>query len=48
LLLADLSVVQGQRDLSLRDDFNWQWPETARVATLSQRIASKAPTGFFR
>jgi hypothetical protein len=39
---------KGQRDLSLRNDFNRQQLETARIATLSQQIASRGPTGFFR
>ena len=30
---------KGQRDLSLRNDFNRQWPETAGIATLSQQMA---------
>jgi hypothetical protein len=30
---------KGQRDLSLGNDFNRQWLETARIATLSQQIA---------
>jgi hypothetical protein len=30
---------KGQRSLSLRNDFNLQWPETTRIATLSQQMA---------
>jgi hypothetical protein len=28
---------KGQRDLSLRNEFNLHWPEIARTATLSQQ-----------
>jgi hypothetical protein len=39
---------KGQCGLSLRNDFNQQWPETARIATLSQRIAlTRGPNSFF-
>jgi hypothetical protein len=38
---------KGQRDLSLRNDFNRQWLETARIATLSQQIASRGPNKNF-
>jgi hypothetical protein len=34
-----LHSFKGQRDLSFRNDFNQQWPETARIATLSQQMA---------
>jgi hypothetical protein len=31
----------------LRNDFNQQWLETARIATLSQQIALRGPNGIF-
>jgi hypothetical protein len=33
---------KGQRDLSVRSNFNRQWLKTARIATLSQQIALRA------
>jgi hypothetical protein len=38
---------KGQRDLSLGNDFNRQWLETARIATLSQQIAQRGPNRIF-
>jgi hypothetical protein len=40
-------VFKGQRDLSPRNDFNWLWLETARIATLSQQTAAKGPDSIF-
>jgi hypothetical protein len=39
---------KGQRNLSLRNDFNQQLLETARIATLSQQIAlGRGPNSIF-
>jgi hypothetical protein len=39
---------KGQRNLSLRNDFNQQSPETARIATVSQQIAlGRGPNSIF-
>jgi hypothetical protein len=36
--VAKFVRLKGRRHLSLRNDFNSQWLETARVATRSQQI----------